>query len=200
MPTNEKLNNYLLWLTDRGISLPNFSTTNQSTATKQVGVQSQIAHGFGGTAPKILFVGDGESELLSSERGPLPAAELHLINNIAKALNLGAEDFYYSNYYHVAPFSDELGEKEVLVHRKLFVGTITRLQPAGVVILGAKALNLVAGKNLNFSSLRGKIINPELYGIPTIVTHHLRDMLAAPEKKAVVWSDLNTLKKNIDQL
>ena len=85
------------------------------------------------------------------------------------------------------------------MHRKLFIGTINRLQPAGVVILGAKTLNLVAGKNLNFDSLRGKIINPELYSIPTIVTHNLREMLTAPETKTAVWGDLNALKKHIDQ-
>lgn len=196
---NEQLNNYLLWLADRGISLPNFSVSNRSTPAENKAVQSQIDHAFGGNAPKIVFIGDGESELQASERGPLPAAELHLITNIAKALNLGLDDFHYTNYYHVAPFSEDVGEKEVLVHRKIFVGTIKRLKPNGVVILGAKTLNLVAGKSLNFSSLRGKIINPELYGIPTITTHHLRDMLAAPENKAVVWSDLNTLKKHIDQ-
>jgi uracil-DNA glycosylase family 4 len=197
---NEQLSNYLLWLVDRGISLPNFSVTNRPTSSENKTAQSQIDHAFGGVAPKIVFVGDGESELQASERGPLPSAELQLITNIAKALNLGPEDFHYTNYYHVAPFSDDVGEKEVLVHRKLFIGSINRLKPAGVIILGAKALNLVSGKNLNFSSLRGKIINPELYGIPTIVTHHLRDMLSAPENKAIVWTDLNTLKKHIDQI
>lgn len=196
---NEQLSNYLLWLADRGISLPNFSVTNRTASSENKTAQSQIDHAFGGADPKIVFIGDGESELQASERGPLPSAELQLITNIAKALNLGPDDFHYTNYYHVAPFSDDVGEKEVLVHRKLFISTINRLKPAGVVILGAKALNLVSGKNLNFGSLRGKIINPELYGIPTIVTHHLRDMLAAPENKAVVWADLNTLKKHIDQ-
>jgi len=197
---NEQLNNYLLWLADRGISIPNFSVRNRPANSEKKSIQSQIEHAFGGAAPKIVFIGDGESELQASERGPLPASELQLITNIAKALNLGPEDFHYTNYYHVAPFSDDIGEKEVLVHRKLFVSSINRLKPAGVVILGAKALNLVAGKTLNFSSLRGKIINPERYGIPTIVTHHLREMLSAPENKAVVWADLNTLKKNIDQI
>lgn len=200
MRNNEQLSNYLLWLADRGISLPNFSVTNRASSSENRTAQSQIEHSFGGAAPKIVFIGDGESELQASERGPLPSAELQLVTNIAKALNLGPDDFHYTNYYHVAPFSDDVGEKEVLVHRKLFIGTISRLKPAGVVILGAKALNLVSGKNLNFGSLRGKIINPELYGIPTIVTHHLRDMLSAPENKAIVWADLNTLKKHIDQI
>jgi len=194
----DQLNNYLMWLVDRGISTPNFSVQNKPATNKTI--QSQIVHAFGGSSPKIVFVGDGESELKSTEQGPLPSPEFQLITNIAKALTLGPEDFHYSNYYHIDPLSNKVSEKEKLVHRKLFVGTINRLRPAGVVILGAKTLNLISGKDLDFNSLRGKIINPELYRIPTIVTYHLRDMLLAPEHKATVWSDLNALKNHLDQI
>ena len=97
MRNNEQLNNYLLWLADRGISLPNFSVTNRPANSEKKSIQSQIEHAFGGAAPKIVFIGDGESELQASERGPLPAGELQLITNIAKALNLGPEDFHYTN-------------------------------------------------------------------------------------------------------
>lgn len=192
MQTNEQLTNYLLWLNERGLTIPVY----QAKESKPELAESYVS-AFGGISPRILFVGDGGSPLQKDEHGPLPLDEQVLLQNIAKALKLSIDDFHYTHYFK-NPLPDHApGDKEAIEGRPQFLETVKLLNPSGIVILGSYALNFVSGKKLNFNNLRGKVFTPELYGIPTIATYHLRDMLQYPEHKSLVWSDLNLLNDHL---
>jgi uracil-DNA glycosylase family 4 len=206
--TNEQLTNYLLWLTERGITIPVYSErsvrenlSSDHTTCTDCELSSYRkggeAYSFGGAAPRLLFVGDGGSPIRSGEPGPLPSEELGLLRNIVKALKLADGDFHYSHYFKCPVGSQPPADEQAVACRRHFLQSLADLRPAGIVILGSHALNFVSGKKLNFNGLRGKVFSPELYGIPTVATFHLRDMLRFPENKSQVWADLNLLNDHI---
>lgn len=197
---NDKMTNYYLWLNERGINMPVFTTIPADLIDEQEISPDANAHcldcqafnslnpglknSFGGTSPKILFIGDGHSPIPVNEEGPLPSGERLLIVNIAKALGLTSETFHYAHHHTC---------------ERHFLEKLRVMNPCGVVLLGSESLNMVSGKVLNFATLRGKVMYPDLYKIPTMVTHHLRDMIKTPENKAIVWNDLKLLKDHLDQ-
>src|SRR5690606_15257818 len=130
--TNEQQTNYLLWLKERGMTMPVYRE-QEGGATKHV---PSTAY----TSPRFLFVGDGASPLGSGESGPLPEAEKILLHNIAKALRLSADEFQFLSFCPL-----------------IFLQPLSSLKPEGVVILVGDGLNSVSGKNLNFEALRGKV-------------------------------------------
>lgn len=200
MPNSDKLTNYYLWLDERGINMPVFTVAPESISEKNerlVATENQCVDcqrvnnlrpkqkkTFGSSSPKILFIGDGHSPASNDDDGPLPSGEKNLIVNIAKALGLTLDSFQYSNHNTC---------------ERHFIADLNQMKPSGIVLLGSETLNLVSGKILNFSALRGKIMTPDLYKIPTVVTHHLREMIKNPDCKATVWNDLKLLKDHLDQ-
>lgn len=208
MQTNEQLTNYLIWLTERGITIPVYrERCAQSRLPEDYAtcVDCELSnnrtgeeiHSFGGPAPRLLFVGDGGSPVRNGERGPLPSEEMVLLKNIAKALKLADDDFHYTHYFRCPVGNQPPADEQAVACRRHFLQTLATLRPVGIVILGSHALNFISGKKLNFNGLRGKVFSPELYGIPTVATFHLRDMLRFPENKSHVWADLNLLNDHI---
>lgn len=171
MWTDPKWQNYLMWLGDRGITVPRWIAREPLARDSAETKTSDV------TTLKVVFISDLN----------LKANEAHLIEKMAAALKLNPQQWRALPAVLDVGFLQR-GVPEAAVLDQLAEDLWSRLPKAQIYIaFGALATRITCGKG-NFSELRGQILAERMQNV--LATYHPRDLLNQITLKRQAWDDL----------
>jgi DNA polymerase len=154
--------------------------------------RSQIVFGDGNPRADLLFVGEGPGE--QEDRRGIPfvgrAGEL-LTQMIERGLGVPRRDVYICNIVKCRPPGNRTPlPPEVAACRPFLDGQIDAIRPKVIVALGRPATNLLLGREVSITRVRGSW--HEYLGYPLMPTFHPAFILRqyTEENRRHVWEDL----------
>ena len=154
--------------------------------------RSQIVFGDGDPDASLMFIGEGPGQ--EEDRRGLPfvgrAGEL-LTRMIERGLEIQRNEVYICNIVKCRPPKNRTPRPDEVATCKPFLdGQIDAVQPRAIVSLGRPATNLLLGRDVSITRVRGTW--QKYRGIPLMPTFHPAYLLRqyTPENRRLVWEDL----------
>jgi DNA polymerase len=154
--------------------------------------RNQIVFGDGNPNASLMFIGEGPGQ--EEDRQGLPfvgrAGEL-LTKMIEAGLEIPRSEVYICNIVKCRPPKNRNPEPDEVETCKPFLdGQIDAIQPRTIVTLGRPATNLLLGRDVSITRVRGTW--QSYRDIPVMPTFHPAYILRqyTPENRRMVWEDL----------
>lgn len=159
--------------------------------------RTHIVFGEGNPNAQVVFVGEGPGFDEDKCGQPFVGAAGRLLTKIIAAMQLTRETVYISNIVKCRPPKNrnpEPGEiRQCLPFLKRQLATVN---PRVICALGSVAARTLLDTETAISRLRGRF--DEFLGIPVMPTFHPAYLLRNPEKKRVVWEDVQQIMKMLE--
>jgi uracil-DNA glycosylase len=154
--------------------------------------------GEGGSALRILFVGEGPGAEEDRTGRPFVGRSGQLLDKILAAVSLTRKDIFITNIVKCRPPGnrDPLSE-EVIACWPYLDEQIKILRPRVIVTLGAPAAKTLLDTATGIGRLRGRF--HDYHGIPLLPTYHPAYLLRSYtlENRKKVWEDMKMLREFI---
>lgn len=172
--TDPKWQNYLMWLGDRGITVPRWVAREPRDVLEPAVIETM----------KVVFISD-----LS-----LKENEIELLEKMTAALNLNSQEWCALPAV-LDPLLLTKGVPQAATLDQLEEDLWTRLPKAKIYIaFGPLATRIAYGKG-SFSELRGQILERRITNV--LATYHPRDLLKQVMLKRQAWDDLQLILPHI---
>lgn len=161
--------------------------------------RTKFVYGVGSTKADLIFIGEapGRDEDLQGE--PFVGRAGQLLDRILAAMNLSREEVYIGNILKCRPPNnrDPLPDEaeKCLPH---LLEQIALIKPKLICALGRIAGQILLKTTAPLGKLRGEW--HEFEGVPLMVTYHPAALLRSPGYKKDLWTDMQVLKKRLDEL
>lgn len=156
--------------------------------------------GEGASNPRVLVVGEAPGFNEDAQGRPFVGNAGQYLDKWLAAIGLSrAQNVYITNTVKCRPPGNrDPREEEYGACSAYLIRQIALLRPACIFAVGRIAARLLLGRDENspLSAMRGRAHS--YANIPVFVTYHPSAVLRNPSLRALVWSDLQVLKKHLD--
>jgi DNA polymerase len=157
-----------------------------------------VVFGTGDARVPLVFVGEAPGADEDAQGIPFVGRAGQLLTRIIEAMGLSREDVYICNVLKCRPpenrnpAPDEIAKCSPFLERQLDL-----LRPKVICTLGLFASQTLLQSTAPIGKLRGRVF--EHRGIKVLPTYHPAALLRNPNLKAVVWEDVQLLRKILDE-
>lgn len=153
-----------------------------------------IVYGTGNPRAELVFVGESPGEEEDAQGVPFVGEAGQLLTKMIQAMGYSRDDVYICTVVKCRPPGDRTAEREEVEACEPFLqAQLTALRPKVIVALGKFVAHTLLKETTPISELRGNW--REYQGIRLMPTFHPAYLLRAPDKKKIVWSDLQQVMK-----
>jgi DNA polymerase len=141
-----------------------------------------------------MFIGEGPGQEEDRAGEPFVGAAGQLLTRIIAAIKLRREEVYIANVVKCRPPENRVPEPDEIATCSPFLRRqIAAIRPLFICTLGGCAAQTLLGTTEPISRLRGRLYDYE--GVRVLPTFHPAYLLRNPEKKRLVWEDMQRLMK-----
>lgn len=160
------------------------------------GIKNYVV-GEGSLDAKVMFVGEAPGYEEDIQGRPFVGAAGQLLDKIIAAMGFMRKDVYIANCLKCRPPHNRNPEEDELLHCEPYlVEQIKIIAPQVICALGKFAGQNLLKTKLPITRLRGKFA--QFQGIAVMPTFHPAYLLRNPADKKLVWEDIKSIKKYID--
>jgi uracil-DNA glycosylase len=151
--------------------------------------RTQAVPGAGNPNADLVFVGEAPGYEEDKQGRPFVGKAGHLLTKIIEAMQLTREDVFICNVIKCRPPENRNPEpEEIITCQPYLVEQLRIIQPKVICAMGKFAAQTLIGTTTSITRLRGSWY--EYQGIPLMPTFHPAYLLRYPEKKRLVWQDI----------
>jgi DNA polymerase len=151
-----------------------------------------IVVGEGNTSAELMFVGEAPGEEEDKQGRPFVGKAGQLLNRIISAMGLKREDVYITNIIKCRPPKNrDPKTDEIDACINFLIEQIDIIKPKIIVALGRISAQILTGKNLPITELRGNFYS--FRGINVLPTYHPAYLIRNEGNinlKRQVWNDM----------
>jgi len=156
-----------------------------------------VVFGKGDARVPLVFVGEAPGAEEDARGLPFVGRAGQLLDRIIEAIGLTWQDVYICNILKCRPPDNRNPAPEEIVHCTPFLAEqLELLKPKVICTLGLFATQFLLKSTEPIGRLRGRLFDYE--GAKLLPTYHPAALLRNPGLKAVVWEDVQLLRKILD--
>ena len=162
--------------------------------------RTRTHHVFSDGTPeaKLVFVGEAPGREEDLQGKPFVGAAGQLLTKMIEAIGLRRESVYICNVLKDRPPGNRTPlPEEVEACRPFLQRQLMLVQPKVICALGAVAAKAMLGPSVAITKIRGVVCDYE--GVPLVPTFHPAYLLRNPDAKRLVWRDLKTVKRLLEE-
>ena len=151
----------------------------------------------GNPKSKIMLVGEAPGSNEDQEGLPFVGRAGTLLDKMLASIDLDRKNVYISNIINYRPPENRRPTDEEMNRYLPFIKKhIEIINPKILVLLGSTAMNVLIGKDVVISKVRGQWIEREFGQCKTsvIVTFHPAFLMRQPTQKKLAWIDLKMIR------
>jgi len=159
--------------------------------------RKHLVFGEGSARARLVFVGEAPGEEEDRQGRPFVGRAGQLLTKIINAMGLERDEVYICNILKCRPPDNRNPAPEEIVHCTRFLAEqLELLKPKVICTLGLFATQFLLKSTEPIGRLRGRLFDYE--GAKLLPTYHPAALLRNPGLKAVVWEDVQLLRKILD--
>ena len=151
----------------------------------------------GNPKSKIMLIGEAPGSNEDQEGLPFVGRAGTLLDKMLASIDLDRKNVYISNIINYRPPENRRPTDEEMNRYLPFIKKhIEIINPKILVLLGSTAMNVLIGKDVVISKVRGQWIEREFGQCKTsvIVTFHPAFLMRQPTQKKLAWIDLKMIR------
>lgn len=154
--------------------------------------------GEGHPRAKLMFVGEAPGREEDLQGRPFIGAAGQLLTKMIEAIGLKRQDVYICNILKDRPPNNRTPEpSEVEACLPFLERQLAIIRPTVICALGSTPAKALLGAHVAITKVRGQV--RQYRGILLVPTFHPAYLLRNPPAKRVVWQDLKTVKKLLEE-
>ncbi len=158
----------------------------------------------GNTKSKLMIIGEAPGKEEDEQGLPFVGRAGQLLNKMLSAIQLDRKDVYITNVVPWRPPQNRTPtDEEILEFLPFLQRQIEILKPKFIYLLGTTAAKAILATPLSLGKLRGKWYEYKSINMNTavnvLVSYHPAFLLRSPNFKKEAWSDLQMLKKKLNE-
>ena len=158
----------------------------------------------GNTKSKLMIIGEAPGREEDEQGLPFVGRAGQLLNKMLSAIQLDRKDVYITNVVPWRPPQNRTPtDEEILEFLPFLQRQIEILKPKFIYLLGTTAAKAILATPLSLGKLRGKWYEYKSINMNTavnvLVSYHPAFLLRSPNFKKEAWSDLQMLKKKLNE-
>ncbi|BAT72555.1 DNA polymerase bacteriophage-type [Thermosulfidibacter takaii ABI70S6] len=158
-----------------------------------------IVFGEGNPDAKVMFVGEAPGEEEDKQGRPFVGLAGQLLTQLIEQVGWKREDVYIANVLKCRPPGNRNPkEEEIEVCSPFLLKQIEAIKPKIICALGSFAAQLLIGKKLSISKIRGRLMQG-WKGYKIFPTYHPAYLLRNPRQKRVALRDFQMLKRLVEE-
>ncbi|MET0187097.1 MAG: uracil-DNA glycosylase [Achromobacter sp.] len=159
-------------------------------------------YGAGATQAKWMVVGEAPGEQEDREGLPFVGRSGQLLDAMLRAVGMSRnDDVFIANVIKCRPPGNRNPKpEEIAACSPYLMRQIALVQPAGLLVLGRFAAQVLLGTDAAIAQLRGKVHafkGEDGREIPVVVSYHPAYLLRSPAEKARAWQDLQLAAQHL---
>lgn len=159
-------------------------------------------YGAGATQAKWMVVGEAPGEQEDREGLPFVGRSGQLLDAMLRAVGMSRnDDVFIANVIKCRPPGNRNPKpEEIAACSPYLMRQIALVQPAGLLVLGRFAAQVLLGTDAAIAQLRGKVHafkGEDGRDIPVVVSYHPAYLLRSPAEKARAWQDLQLAAQHL---
>ncbi|WP_235938995.1 uracil-DNA glycosylase [Schauerella aestuarii] len=159
-------------------------------------------YGAGATQAKWMVVGEAPGEQEDREGLPFVGRSGQLLDAMLRAVGMSRnDDVFIANVIKCRPPGNRNPKpEEIAACSPYLMRQIALVQPAGLLVLGRFAAQVLLGTDSAIAQLRGKVHafkGEDGREIPVVVSYHPAYLLRSPAEKARAWQDLQLAAQHL---
>ncbi|MDQ2150356.1 uracil-DNA glycosylase [Alcaligenaceae bacterium C4P045] len=159
-------------------------------------------YGAGATQAKWMVVGEAPGEQEDREGLPFVGRSGQLLDAMLRAVGMSRnDDVFIANVIKCRPPGNRNPKpEEIAACSPYLMRQIALVQPAGLLVLGRFAAQVLLGTDAAIAQLRGKVHafkGEDGREIPVVVSYHPAYLLRSPAEKARAWQDLQLAAEHL---
>ena len=159
-------------------------------------------YGAGATQAKWMVVGEAPGEQEDREGLPFVGRSGQLLDAMLRAVGMSRnDDVFIANVIKCRPPGNRNPKpEEIAACSPYLMRQIALVQPAGLLVLGRFAAQVLLGTDAAIAQLRGKVHafrGEDGRDIPLVVSYHPAYLLRSPAEKARAWQDLQLAAEHL---
>lgn len=159
--------------------------------------RTQTVPGAGNPNADLVFVGEAPGYEEDKQGKPFVGKAGHLLTKIIEAMHLTREDVFICNVIKCRPPENRNPEpEEIVTCQPYLIEQLRIIQPKVICAMGKFAAQTLIETTTSISRLRGSWY--EYQGIPLMPTFHPAYLLRNPEKKRLVWEDVQQIMARLE--
>ncbi|MBI5629590.1 MAG: uracil-DNA glycosylase [Elusimicrobia bacterium] len=199
---------------DRAAALEALAARVQACRGCPLGSQRiQAVPGVGSAEARVIFIGEGPGFSEDHRGEPFVGRSGQLLDKILAAIGLSRRTVFIANVVKCHPMKDPSdpeargndrppSPEEMAACRPYLDEQIRVISPRVLVTLGAVAARAILGGEIQITKIRGQWQSYLPQGAPTAIkllpTFHPAALLRNPELKKDVWTDMKSLKQELE--
>lgn len=153
----------------------------------------------GSRTASLMFIGEGPGEQEDKQGKPFVGAAGQLLDLLLSALMFNEDEYYICNIVKCRPPSNRTPtDDEAESCLPLLRNQVALIRPRIIVCLGATAMKYVVDKDAKITRIRGQWIDRKGFWI--MPTFHPAALLRDPSKKALLFEDMKSVRRKLDEL
>lgn len=160
--------------------------------------RTNVVFGVGEARVPLVFVGEAPGADEDRQGFPFVGRAGMLLNKIIEAIGLQREQVYICNVLKCRPPGNRDPEPdEVISCQDFLMRQLAVLKPTVICTLGRHSTHLLAGQMGAMKNHRGQVFTWR--GAKVVPTYHPAALLRNPALKPLVWEDVQTVRRLLDQ-
>ncbi|MCZ7662237.1 MAG: uracil-DNA glycosylase [Thermoleophilia bacterium] len=164
--------------------------------------RTQVVFGVGSPVADLMFVGEGPGYHEDTQGEPFVGQAGKLLTELLQSIGLARGDVYIANVVKCRPPGnrDPLPE-EIAACTPHLMEQVRIIRPRVVCTLGRFATRLIAQTEAGMTSVRGRVKQTEVAGVPVLVfpVFHPAAALYTPANRSVLEEDFLKLKRVLER-
>lgn len=161
------------------------------------GTRTQVVFGAGRAETPLVFVGEAPGADEDAQGIPFVGRAGQLLTRIISAIGLSRDQVYIANILKCRPPGNRNpAPDEIAACRRYLDRQLDLLRPKVICTLGLTATQAMLESSEPIGRLRGRVF--ERNGCSIVPTYHPAALLRNPAFKAVVWEDVQKVRRILD--